>query len=650
MKRIIALVVFAMTHWLSIACAEMRVDCVKGCEKPGANQSVNLLLRPAEAVSVVIRWTTNENPQKDFRVLTLYAGNPAMQGSIPKRGPLAFQLTSQGEWEARQEFSGIELGRGTFLAVITQRPKDSAPQDSGESEDIVDWRAFRLLTTAEQDRKKQGVLPGGATSLTVAPALLQASTGHGVLPPARGGDKPVWWSLADQDGNTADLDLDGEQTGIPGLTIQVSTPWHTRAGDDWKEVVQRNLTGVVGHHVRFGNIEWWEKPDQTVRLEQGKRVIELRNYYTVVTLFTNASVKTFDDQEVGANHFFTSPTYFSHETSARLAHTDDPRFWASYSRREHSADQRLLRILARQVRRYGTVPGLGSIQRDDGDGGSTTYTAGFYAMVRPWELGVERGSNSVRAGFVGMDVVAARAGIGGLVTEGRAGTSTLERAWCKVIRCGETGAGLDLDEPPSGYQVTQPVASLATFSGELPMIQEVPEIAEKGLLPEQSSGPTTPGERTPDALAALPTRVRFGISANLRAGALIQKEGLFSQVKNIVPVNTYAQFVVKFTVAMVPNTQMITGGEAIMPLPVELTTRINVPKPTGLWAWLTEYPIVLIAAVAGGIGLVLAFVPGGMTLLRSIMGVITQALQLVVDIMSVLLKKLASLVNRKFGD
>ncbi|MER2514220.1 MAG: hypothetical protein ABTQ25_17690, partial [Nitrosomonas ureae] len=235
------------------------------------------------------------------------------------------------------------------------------------------------------------------------------------------------------------------------------------------------------------------------------------------------------------------------------------------------------------------------------------------------------------------------------VTEGNAGTSTLERVWCKVIRCGESGAGLDLDEPPSGYQVTQPVASLATFSGELPMIQEVPEIAEKGLLPEQRTEAPTRGEKTPDALAALPTRVRFGISANLRAGALIQKEGLFSQVKNIVPVNTYAQFVVKFTVAMVPNTKMVMVGEAIMPLPVELTTRINMPKSTGLWAWLTEYPIVWIAAVAGGVGLILAFVPGGITLLRSIMGVITQALQLIVDFMSILLKKVAAMVNRKSG-
>ncbi|MFO0701108.1 MAG: hypothetical protein U0236_17940 [Nitrospira sp.] len=652
MKMTIRLsVLLALVLWFSTVHAEMRVDCIQGCEKPGTNQSVNLLLRTSESVPVVIRWITNDNPQSDSKLLTLYAGNPVMQDSILKRGPLTFQATTQGEWEAKQEFSGSELGRGTFLAVVTERPKDADPEDLGESEEILDWRAFRLLTTAEQQRKEQGVSPGGAGSLTIAPALLQASTGHGVLPPARGGDKRAWWSLADQEGNTADLDLDGEQTGIPGLTIQVSTPWHTRGTDDWKEAIQRNLTGVTGHHVRFGNLEWREQSDRTVTLG-GKRALEIRHYYAVVTLFTNASVKTFDDKEAGASHWFTSPTYFSHETSARLTHTDDPRFWASYSRHEYSADQRLLRILARQVRRFGRVPGVRSIQVDDGDGGSTTYTAGFYATVRPWESATGGGPKSVQAGFVGLDVVAARAGIGGLVTEGSAGTSTLRGVWCQLIRCGESGHGLDLDEPPSGYQVTQPVASLATFSGELPMIQERldehAELAEKGLLPE-GTDTATDTLKASEALAALPTRVRFGISANLRSGALLQKEGLLGQLKNVVPINTYAQFVVKLTVAMVPNAQMVTTGEAVLPLPVELTTRINVPPPTGFWAWLTEHPLVWIAALVGGVGLVLAFVPGGMTLLRSIMGVITQALQLVVDAISLLLKKLAELVHRKSG-
>ena len=352
-------------------------------------------------------------------------------------------------------------------------------------------------------------------------------------------------------------------------------------------------------------------------------------------------MKSFDDKEVGANKWFLSPTYFSHETSARLKHTDDPRFWASYSQREYSADQRLLSMLHRHVARVGTVPGLGMVQQDDGDGGAATYTAGFYATVHPWESPAGQGNTRVSAGFIGLDVVAARAGIGGLVTEGSAGTSSLERIWCQVIRCGTSGHALDLDKPPSGYEVTQPVASLATLSGELPMIQEPPELAEKGV-PSEAQG-------IPDALPALPTSVRFGMSANLRSGALLQ-EGSWGYMKNVVPINTYAQFVVKMTVAMVPNTDMVTSDEQIMPLPVEFGTSMAVPKPTGFWAWLSEYPILWIAALTGGVALLLVFVPGGITVVRSIMGVVTQALQLIVDIIALLLKKLAALVHRKPGD
>ena len=627
--------------WLSTAQAELFVECVKGCEDQGLNQSVNLLLRKSESDPVVLRWVTIGNPEDKGIIFKVYAGNPMVQETIPDRGKLTFVATTNNQWEATKQFSKEELRGGTLLTVVTQRSKEADPNDFGTSEDILDWRAFRLLTTAEKERKEKGVPPGGKGSLTVVPALLQASSGHGSLPPGQGRDKQPWWSLTEMDGNTSDLDLDGEYSGIPGLTIQVSSPWETRGTDGWKEVVQKNLTGVTGHHIRFGNLEWREQPNRILTLGADKPVLELRHYYTVVTLFTNASVKTFDDKEVRGGHILSSPTYFSHETSARLKHTDDPRFWASYSRREYSADKRLLRILARHVRRDESVPGLGTVQQDDGDGGPVTYTAGFYATVRPWESMPKQEQNSVHAGLVGVDVVAARAGIGGLVTEGSAGTSTLGRAWCQVVRCGESGHALDLDKPPSGYEVAPPVASVETLSGVLPMTEEVPGIAERGPL---ASAPTTP-----DALAALPTRVRFGISANLRSGALFQTAGLLgNHVNDMKAINTYAQFVVKFTVAMVPNTQMVTTGEAIIPTQDQMKTRTSVLP--NRWAWLTENPLVWIAAVTAGIGLVLAFVPGGMPLLRSIMGVITQALQIIVDGISLLLKKLAALVQWKSGD
>ncbi|TKB83067.1 MAG: hypothetical protein E8D43_15670, partial [Nitrospira sp.] len=447
MKTMVVLFGLILVPCLSVAQAELRVECIQGCEPSGENQSVNLLLRETDSAPVVIRWVTNENPQTEGRILTLYAGNPAMQEAIADRGRLTFTATKNGEWEATRQFVGPELGRGTFLAVLTQRPKGSEQDASGEDEEILDWHAFRLLTTAEQRRKEQGVPPGENWSVSVSPGLLQASSGDRVLPPARDGDKQAWWSLAEMEGNTSDLDLDGENSGIPGLTIQVSTPWHSSATEGVKDMVLKKITGVTGHLVRFEDLEWQEQPDQTITLGADKCVVDIRYYYTVVTLFTNATKRSFDEKEVGAYNVFSSPTYFSHETSARLAHPDDPRFWASYSKREYSADPRMLRILQHHVKRFRTVPGLRTIQQDDGDGGGATYRAGFYARVRPWEspAGQVRG-----AGIISLDVVAARKGIGGIMTQGSAG----EPIWCQVIRCGASGHGLDLDQPPSGYQVT----------------------------------------------------------------------------------------------------------------------------------------------------------------------------------------------------
>ncbi|WP_155969918.1 hypothetical protein [Nitrospira japonica] len=591
----------------------------------------------------MIRWTAPENPQATVQI-TLYAGNPAMQETIPERGALQFRMTEAGKWEATHEFSGTELGRGTFLTVVTQRPQGAEREASGEDETILDWRAFRLLTKSEQQRKEQGVRPGGEGSVMIAPALLQASSGHGTLPPARGGDKRAWWSLADLEGNTSDVDLDGDASGIPGLTLQVSTPWPSSATEDWKQSIRQHISGVAGHQVRFGELEWWEKPDRRITLGKSKQPIDLRHYYTVITLFTNATVKSFNDKEIGGNHWFIDPTYFAHETSARLKHTEDPRFWASYSRREHSTDPRLLHMLYRQVARDGTVPGLGLVQRDDGDGGPVIYTAGFYATVRPWESTTTT-KRRATAGFVGLDVVAARAGIGGLVITGSAGASALEPIWCQVIRCGTSAKGLDLDKPPEGYEATQAVASLATLSGELPMIAENPELAERFTPSEDASSQAeAPAD---DVLAALPARVRFGVSANLRSGALLQR-GSWGYIQNLVPINAYAQFVVKLTVAMIPEAQLVTSDEPIMPMPVEMTNSITVPPPPkAWWSWPTEHPLLLLAGAGLLLTGILIFVPGGIPLLRSIMKVVTQVLQLAVDVINHFIKKVAALVHKK---
>jgi hypothetical protein len=637
MKRKAFLLVLILLIVPCIAWADIMAECTRGCEDRDANRSVNLILRRAGDAPVTITWRSPKDPAEGDRIILFYAGNPSMQDAIPRRTPLVFRKEGN-EWRASAEFSGAELGRGTFLTVVTSRPRNGSESPDGENEEVLDWRAFRLLTIDEKTKKEQGPKPGSAWSVTITPALLQAQSGHGLLPPFEGGDQRPWWSFVELEGNVTDLDLDGDFAGIPGIGIQVSTPWHTRDGEDWKQKIREKLTGVEGHKVRFGDLEWFERPDREADLGSKVTTIFLRHYYTVITMYTNASVKSFNKQEVGASHWFLNPTYFSHETSARLKHTDEPRFWASYSRREYSADKRLLAILQRQVKEQGRVPGLLGVQVDTGDGGEPTYTVGFYAQVRPWEIpGQESKTKKFRAGLVGVDVVAARGGIGGLVTQGSAGESSLEQVWCKVIRCNDQGHRLDLDKPPDGYQVTQALAFLGTHSGNLPIFQEAPTLAEKGVP-----------ELIPDAVN-LPSKARFGINAKLRAGALLQ-EASWGHMKNVVPINTYAQFIVKLTVAMFPDTHLITNDDAILPNPAEFEAKIMVPPLTGILAWIKKHMVLAVLGAVAAIALpILIFVPGGLAILKSALDIFTKIVSVILQLVEKVLEKISDMVKGKKG-
>jgi len=86
-----------------------------------------------------------------------------------------------------------------------------------------------------------------------------------------------------------------------------------------------------------------------------------------------------------------------------------------------------------------------------------------------------------------------------------------------------------------------------------------------------------------------PTRARFAIAAQLRAGALIRKGGLFStSIEDIAPINSYAQYVVKYTVAMIPQTVMVASDESILPKASEFnTSTVEIPKKN-LWGMLKD--------------------------------------------------------------
>jgi hypothetical protein len=518
-----------------------------------------------------------------------------MHEAIEDRGELRFEPHGAA-FVASRRFDGEELGRGTFLTVLVS--------GSGHDDALLEWRALRLLTRAEQEREKEGPRRTGSWSVDVRPSVLQVSSGHGELPRSRGGDRRVWWSLTDTEGDTTDLDLDGDRTGVPGLGIQISDPWHAGLGQaDWKQAILDELTGVRGHTVRFGELRWVERPDREV--SYGDVPVLLRNYYTLVTLYTNANYKSFDAEEAGGGSFLSKPTYFSHETSARLKTTKDPRFWASYSLREYGADANLLALLENHLNVEGSVRGLGPVQKDDGDGGSASYRAGFTVDVQPWEPELE--GRKTRAGIVSLDVVAARAGYGGVVTGGSSGQSDIERALCQVIRCSSEEHSVDLDKPPSGYKVWQPAASLAMIDGNLPMIEGKPEFAQRDI----------------DPLKRLPGRTRFVLAAGLRAGALTRNAS-WGNVQNLIPINAYAQYVVKLTVATLPGTQILSTDEAIMPDPDELDVKAPVVLRGGFLGWLRDHATAATTVVILVALTILVFaVPGFRSLLSGVLQAIT---------------------------
>lgn len=594
------------------AMAAISVSCSDGCGDKGDDRTVNLLVLPAESDAITLNWTTDLDPAGEDASIRLYAGNPAFADVIPDSGIVDFDQ-SEGQWLLSRTFDVDALGRGTFLTVLVR--------EAGNRRQILDWRAFRVISEAELQEQRDIVTSGGNWSVDISPALLQVSSGHGELPRSTGGDERVWWPLWATEGNISDADIDGSDTGVAGLGVHVSTPWHAR--ENWRDKVIGNLKGIEGHTTKFGALTWLELPDQELSLGPGETRIDIRHYYTVITLHTNASIKAFSAKDVGKSG---KARFYSHETSANLKPPKDPRFWSSYSRREYGADTALLKLLHDQVS-SSSVPGLAGIQTEDGDGGSTVYRVGLVASARPWKVEMADPAEAFVAGFVAVDVVAARAGLGGIRTGDDEGTALV----CRVLRCESDDKNLDLNDPPRGYSVAQPVASLDTISGKLPMTQAAPKTAQRDV--------PRLGEAAPVELPNLPSQTRFAVGANLRAGALIRKGGIFgTRVDNIVPINSYAQFVIKMTVAVVPDANFVQNTEMLAPEPQELDLVTKAPPRKGLFDWLGEFfnispfaKFVMIGVIVIGLFLL---VPGLRSLLSAFLNLFATAINRIAGALS----------------
>jgi hypothetical protein len=233
-----------------------------------------------------------------------------------------------------------------------------------------------------------------------------------------------------------------------------------------------------------------------------------------------------------------------------------------------------------------------------------------------------------QAGIVGIDVLAVRTGMGGIKVPGS--PSGVASALCKVWTCANDDMkSIDFTKPPRGYDVSPPQSSTLTISGQIPMQDGVSSIAERGL--GQGAGaaahPATPPK--------FPARTEFALVATLRAGALISRSGLFrTRVDSVVPINTYAQYVVRFTVATFPGQRLVSTDTPIVPSPSDLAV-VTVPiihkslsQKIGEWIrdnFALSSTIVLVVFVA-----LLLFVPGFRSLMSAVLGLFAQMLRAIV--------------------
>lgn len=551
MYKTIAFFVLSVFSHTSLA-LDISVDanCIN-CEAAGDNQTVDLLFRRDTDADVTIEWTlAGEIKNEDKAGITLHAYNPALEAAFKLKADFSLVQTDT-TYTGRYTFSPKELGDGTFITVLKTK-KDQ----------ILDWRAWRLQTVQQYQGEITGPVRASNWELDLRPSAINIVNGGRSLPSGNGGDVKAWWSLANQQSFLNDIDLDGQTTGAPGLGVVWSPTWHSR-GETFVDKVRNQITRLKGHRVRFGELEWTESKDRRVDLQgYGEEQDTLRHYYTVITLFTNASIKTFDARDVDGKPLFSDPTYFSHETRARLKKTKDPRFWSTYSLREYGNDAIFLDHLADQFKKDKLIPGLRNISTDDGDGGATDFNLGFQADILPW-----KSSDAVNfyAGFVALDVIAVRKGIGNPIAEGYSGEGGLGKAWCKVVGCESDSTNINLSNAPEGYRALSPLVSLSTVEGSIPIIDTF-SFAKRG--DGDNSGLNI----------KFPEQVNFAIGAKMRSGALIKETGWRKQfVSDIIPINVYAQYVLRMTVGLTEEASLVVSDAGpVLPEPISFQPEITV--------------------------------------------------------------------------
>src|SRR5512140_1194974 len=270
-----ALLLAAAAALPGFAAPTLRWSCVD-CEKHIRISTINLLARRDAAANVTVEWTSPVDPSNGgARTLMVYLGEPTKSDALERR---ALEFEPRGnEFVARVELPARELGKETCLVVITARPKGEAERKHGENEELLEWRAFRPRTLEQLEALAVPPPAGDARTLTVRPWLLAVHTSHGDLPRQEEGTERASWPLQGSQGAALGQDIDGENTGAPGLDIHVADPWTVGEGEDWKAQAERILGLQTPEKTRFQEWVPFPEPDHKTEIEalEGKAKTKL---------------------------------------------------------------------------------------------------------------------------------------------------------------------------------------------------------------------------------------------------------------------------------------------------------------------------------------------------------------------------------------
>jgi hypothetical protein len=514
-----------------------------------------------------LRWFSSTNPVSGNTTIYLYYGQPNETVELA-REEISFAPDPSGGFAAVRRFSKRDLGTQGFVTVlVTSR------------DELLRWTSWTVRGKALPGDPP----PAASLSVDIRLSALHLETARGHFPRSRQAEGVVWQAVGEE---AIDYDLDGPSTGSPNIHVVVSNAWTPTdlAPSSVKEALAAQLdrvAGIANHEVKFDDLSWIETQPETIFYEDGTSELERKHFYTVVTIWTDASYRPVGEGQ---------PKRFIHETSAPTWKPGEVTEWSSYVRSEYTADPRLLDLIGDYISAGRAIPGFDTVPlAQSGDGGPSNYSLRFLVRMRPWAPSGIDASNydNFRAGIESFAVVAARAGVG----TARVSVPDEDKSvFCSAFELFCPDNAVAAAELPNGWYREGASSHLPIERGSVPIIQSSPLLAAsyasrgdfldmlraqyRGVLQGETrvigppndevlvdaSGNSVPLARRGVLEAKqLPTEAYFVVGAKLRAGALVRKDRILLPVYRMIPVNSYAQYVIR-TSAIKDQAAVLTGA------------------------------------------------------------------------------------------